>query len=201
VTPSSLASSATPPDQENVVFRSPRMIVFRIALPALLAVLTAAAPAFAQDALDAVKRIPAPHGEVIIATPRQQQNYDTIRFAPARRAGDTLYISGVIVGRAEGEGTDAEAFKAQVRRAFQAIETTLKASGAGFEDVVMINSFHVWEGPDQPAPRWEQLQMFNAVKDEFMKAPHPAWTAVGTTGLLAPRGIVEVQMIAKVPGR
>lgn len=175
------------------------MTTVRLALPALLLALStaAASPAFAQDT---PKKIPAPHGEVIIATARQQQSYDSIRYAPARRAGDTLYISGVIVGRADGEGTDAEAFKAQVRRAFQAIETTLKASGCGFEDVVMINSFHVWEGPDQPAPRWEQLQMFNAVKDEFMKAPHPAWTAVGTTGLLAPHGIVEVQMIAKVPG-
>jgi hypothetical protein len=31
-----------------------------------------------------------------------------------------------------------------------------------------------------------------------MKAPYPAWTAVGTTGLLSDSGIVEVQLIAKV---
>lgn len=170
------------------------MIAPRLALAALLAL--TAAPALAQDV---VKKIPAPHGEVIIANARQQQSYDNIRYAPARRAGDTLYVSGVIVGRADDEGTDPEAFKAQVRRAFQAIDATLKASGASFDDVVMINSFHVWEGPDQPAPRLEQLAMFNAVKSEFMKAPHPAWTAVGTTGLLNPHGIVEVQMIAKMP--
>jgi hypothetical protein len=29
-----------------------------------------------------------------------------------------------------------------------------------------------------------------------MHGPKPAWTAVGTTGLLADAGIVEVQMIA-----
>lgn len=172
------------------------MIPSRLALAALLAL--TAAPALAQDV---VRKIPAPHGEVIIANARQQQSYDTIHYAPARRAGDTLYLSGVIVGRADDEGTDAEAFKAQVRRAFQAIDATLKASGASFDDVVMINSFHVWEGPDQPAPRREQLAMFNAVKSEFMKAPHPAWTAVGTTGLLNPHGIVEVQVIAKVPAQ
>jgi enamine deaminase RidA (YjgF/YER057c/UK114 family) len=34
---------------------------------------------------------------------------------------------------------------------------------------------------------------------EFIKAPYPAWTAVGTTSLLAPRGLVEVQMVARVP--
>ncbi len=62
-----------------------------------------------------------------------------------------------------------------------------------------INSFHVWEGPDQPAPRWEQINMINAVKGEFIKGPSPAWTAVGTSGLLAPGGIVEIQLIAHVP--
>jgi enamine deaminase RidA (YjgF/YER057c/UK114 family) len=39
------------------------------------------------------------------------------------------------------------------------------------------------------------------VKDEFMPAPHPAWTAVGTTGLLAEDGVVEIQMIAYAPRR
>jgi enamine deaminase RidA (YjgF/YER057c/UK114 family) len=159
------------------------------------------APAMAQTAPppSTVVRIPAPHGEVIIPSPAAKRAYDEIHYAPARRVGDMLYISGVIVGRAPDEGTDAEAFKSQVRRAFKHLETVLKASGAGFEDVVMINSFHVWEGPDHPAPRREQLATFNAVKDEFMKPPYPAWTAVGTSGLLNEHGIVEVQLIAKLP--
>jgi hypothetical protein len=29
-----------------------------------------------------------------------------------------------------------------------------------------------------------------------MKPPYPAWTAVGTTGLLSDGGIVEIQLIA-----
>jgi len=38
------------------------------------------------------------------------------------------------------------------------------------------------------------------VKEEFMgAAPHPAWTAVGTSGLIRENGIVEVQMIAYAP--
>ena len=32
-----------------------------------------------------------------------------------------------------------------------------------------------------------------------MRGPKPAWTAVGTTGLLGEGGIVEVQMIAQIP--
>lgn len=170
-------------------------------LPVCALLALAGAPAFAQTSEDtsAAIKIPAPHGEVILPSPAARRAYDEIHYAPARRVGDTLYVSGVIVGRAPDEGTDAEAFKLQVRRAFKHIEAVLKASGAGFEDVVMINSFHVWEGPDHPAPRREQLATFNAVKSEFMTAPHPAWTAVGTTGLLSEHGIVEVQMIAKLP--
>lgn len=171
------------------------MAVRRLILPVLCALV--AAPAFAQETYP--KKIPASGGEVIIPTERQQKSYDEIKYAPARRVGDTLYVSGVIVGRAANEGTDPESFKKQVRRAFTALDNTLKASGASFDDVVMINSFHVWEGPDQPAPRREQLAMINAVKSEFIKGPNPAWTAVGTTGLLAPGGIVEIQLIAHIP--
>lgn len=169
----------------------------RLALPVLCALV--ATPALAQEAYP--KKIPAPGGEVIIPSERAQKAYDEIKFAPARRAGDMLYVSGVIVGRGKDEGTDPESFKKQVRRAFTTLDNTLKASGATFDDVVMINSFHVWEGPDQPAPRWEQINMINAVKSEFIKGPHPAWTAVGTTGLLSVGGIVEIQLIARVPSK
>ena len=164
-------------------------------MPVLCALI--ATPALAQEAYP--KKIPAPGGEVIIPSERSQRSYDEIKYAPARRAGDMLYVSGVIVGRAPDEGTDPESFKKQVRRAFTALDTVLKASGATFDDVVMINSFHVWEGPDQPAPRIEQINMINAVKSEFIKGANPAWTAVGTTGLLNPHGIVEIQLIAYAP--
>lgn len=170
-------------------------MIRRLILPVLCALI--ATPVLAQEAYP--KKIPAPGGEVVIPSERSQKSYDEIKYAPARRVGDTLYVSGVIVGRAKDEGTDPESFKTQVRRAFVSLDATLKAAGTSFDNVVMINSFHVWEGPDQPAPRWEQISLINAVKSEFIKGAHPAWTAVGTTGLLAPGGIVEIQLIAYVP--
>ena len=144
--------------------------------------------------------IPTSNGEVILATPTAQKNYDEYGFAGVRRAGDMIYISGVIAGRRNSQdGTDVEAFKGQVRRAFTYLEGELKAAGVGFDDVVMINTFHVWQGPNFAGTRDDQFKAFEAVKDEFMKGPHPAWTAVGTTGLLSDGGIVEIQMIAKAP--
>ena len=64
----------------------------------------------------------------------------------------------------------------------------------------MINSFHVWQGPDFEGTKSEQFALFEEVAGNYMKSPYPAWTAVGTTGLLGTNGIVEVQLIARVPG-
>jgi len=141
-------------------------------------------------------RIPSSGGEVVIATSAEKATaYDQYHYSPARRVGDTLYISGVVAGRREGEGKDSAAFKAQVRRAFQRLQATLNAAGASFDDVVMLNTFHVWQGPNFEGDRPAQFAAFSAVKDEFMKAPYPAWTAIGTTSLLPDNGIVEIQAI------
>ena len=143
-------------------------------------------------------RIPAPGGEVILPDAGSRANHDEWRFAAVRRIGDTLYVSGVIVYRAPNEGTDVAAFKLQARRALERLRKNLQAAGSDFQHVVMINSFHVWQGPDFTGTRDEQFRAFEDVIGEFMKAPYPAWTAVGTTGLLGTGGIVEVQLIAKV---
>ena len=118
--------------------------------------------------------------------------------AAARRVGDMIYISGVIVYRDRGEGNDVAAFKLQARRALERLRVILDAAGTDFQHVAMINSFHVWQGPNFAGTRDEQFQAFEHVIGEFIKAPYPAWTAIGTTGLLADDGIIEVQLIAKV---
>ena len=143
-------------------------------------------------------RLPAPGGEVILPDADSKRNHDEWRFAAVRRVGDTLYVSGVIVNRRPQEGTDVASFKLQTRRALERLRRNLEAAGSDFQHVVMINRFHVWQGPNFKGTRDEQFQAFEEVIDEFMKPPYPAWTAVGTTGLLSDGGIVEVQLIAKV---
>jgi enamine deaminase RidA (YjgF/YER057c/UK114 family) len=175
---------------------------YGLVAPTLLAAsLTVTLAEAAEPVSEYPKIVPAPHGAVILPTERDKQNYDEYRFAAARRVDDALYISGVIIGRRDGEGNDAAAFKLQVRRGFERLKTTLAASGASFADVVMINSFHVWQGPNFVGSRDEQFAVFEQVVDEFIKPPYPAWTAVGTTGLLSDQGIVEVQLIARVPSK
>jgi enamine deaminase RidA (YjgF/YER057c/UK114 family) len=143
--------------------------------------------------------IPAPNGEVILASEGEKRAYDEYRYSAARRVDNMLYLSGVVIGRRENEGKDVAAFKQQVRRAFERIKATLQASGADFSNVVMVNSFHVWQGPNFEGTRDQQFDAFYEVAGDYFKAPYPAWTAVGTTGLLADGGVIEVQLVARLP--
>lgn len=142
------------------------------------------------------RKIPAPKGEVVLASERDVTMYERFKFASARRVDNALYVSGVIAGPEKGEARDVEGFKAQLRRAFGQIGATLKAAGSDFKQVAMINTFHVWQSANFEGDRNAQLGAFIAVKDEFIPEPHPAWTAVGTTGLALDTGIVEIQVIA-----
>jgi enamine deaminase RidA (YjgF/YER057c/UK114 family) len=142
--------------------------------------------------------LPAPGGEVILPDEGAKRAHDGWRYAAVRRVGDMVYLSGVIVYRGPNEGNDVAAFKNQARRALNRLKQNLEAANSDFQHVVMINSFHVWQGPDFSSTRDEQFQAFEDVIGEYIKAPYPAWTAVGTTGLLGNGGIIEVQLIAKV---
>jgi enamine deaminase RidA (YjgF/YER057c/UK114 family) len=171
------------------------LILATITLASLSLAAPAAEPTFPQ-------RIPSAGGEVILPTQDDMHAYETYRYAAARRAGDYTYISGVVAGPPAGQPADAAAFKEQLRRAFRQLQATLKASGADFKDVVMINSFHVWESPDFKGTKQDHFMAVEEVVEEFMDKPWPAWTAVGTTGLLGNgHALVEIQMIAYTPQR
>ncbi len=169
-------------------------------LSAVLFLSAVLAPAaMAQTAPSFPLRLPSSGGEVIIPSQGGQYAHDQIGYAPARRAGDTLYVSGAIVFRGEGEGSDAAAFEAQVRRTLTGLNRTLEAAGATMDDVALINSFHVWEGPDFTGSRNDQIAVIARVWREFSQGPRPAWSAVGASGLLGAGGIVEIQLIAHSP--
>jgi enamine deaminase RidA (YjgF/YER057c/UK114 family) len=143
--------------------------------------------------------IPSPGGEIAIVTPTEQSAYDDWKFAPARRAGDYIFVSGVVVRRTPDGPRTPETFLTATRAAFATLRGRLQALGADFPDVVMINSYHDWSAPEFGGNRQAQFDAFRKIKEEFMTAPHPAWTAVGTSGLIRELGIVEVEMIAYAP--
>lgn len=169
--------------------------MFRAAVAVSLFVASAAHSADAQFPVV----IPAPNGAVILSSAAEKQGYDEYRYSAVRRVDNMLYLSGVVMGPRESDETDVAAFKVQVRRGFERIKANLEAAGASFADVVMVNSFHVWDSPHFSGTRDQHWDAFYEVVADYIEAPYPAWTAVGTNGLLAKRGLVEVQMAARLP--
>ena len=106
-------------------------------------------------------------------------------FSDAVVSGDTIYLSGVVAGVREGE-TD---LRIAYTRAFDRIGATLKKAGASWDDVVDITSFHTDLTTQMPA--------MVAVKNGYIKAPFPAWTAIQVSRLIPPNGITEIKIIAK----
>jgi enamine deaminase RidA (YjgF/YER057c/UK114 family) len=145
------------------------------------------------------QRLPTSTGEVLLPTPMDVKFHEEWQFASARRAGNLVFVSGVVAGPKPGEKPTPEAYEAGVRRAFGAIERALKAAGLGFEHVAMMNTFHIWKTPHFEGTKQQQFQAFLRAKQDYMKSPHTAWTAVGVTELLPDNGVVEIQVIAAVP--
>jgi enamine deaminase RidA (YjgF/YER057c/UK114 family) len=172
----------------------------RLPLLALL-LLAAAAPAAAQNpAPDTmVYRIPAPRGEAVVVGTRAKAVYDEWRYAPVRVADNVAYVSGVVAGPLGPEPADSAVFRRSVEGAFRHIQRTLRAVGADLDDVVMLNTFHVFESPHFQGDKRAHIDAFRRAKDATMTGPAaPAWTAIGVSGLFPDRGLVEIQVIAHI---
>ena len=107
-------------------------------------------------------------------------------YSDAVVAGDTIYLSGVVVGQRDGE-----AMEASYDRTYRQIGAILARAGASWDDVVDITSFHTDVTAQMPA--------IVAVHKRYVKAPYPAWTAIVVDRLIPERGITEIKIVAKRP--
>lgn len=112
--------------------------------------------------------------------------YQNIRYAPAVRVGDTLYVSGQI-------GRDAnmqlvEPREAQFVQVFENLKKVLESAGFDFSEVVDVTSFHT---------DMRDLPLYMQVRDRYFREPWPAWTAIGAAQLCgAPGYFLEVKAVA-----
>jgi enamine deaminase RidA (YjgF/YER057c/UK114 family) len=118
---------------------------------------------------------------------RQRQVQEQIGWADAVVSNGVVHVSGVPAYLAPGETNMEKAFV----RAFDALGKTLERAGVSWDDVVSLTTYHT----DPNA----QIETFAKVKQRYIKSPHPAWSAIGTTALLQPGGIVEIALVAHVP--
>jgi enamine deaminase RidA (YjgF/YER057c/UK114 family) len=124
----------------------------------------------------------------VVIPPEMKAMYDNFHFAPAIKDGDRLFCSGVI-----GIGPDGKASgdpETQFKQAFESLKSVLTAGGASISDVVDITTFHVGLQAN--------LRAFMKVKDQYVTAPYPAWTAIGISELAFPGGLVEIKAVARL---
>jgi enamine deaminase RidA (YjgF/YER057c/UK114 family) len=128
--------------------------------------------------------------KVVMPTdPGQLKVWESWGFCDAIVVGDTVYLSGVVASTKDGDAN----LEAAYTRAFDRIGETLKQAGASWDDVVDITSFHTDLTTQMPA--------ITAVKNRYIRAPFPAWTAIGVSRLIPDKGLTEIKIVAKLPAR
>ena len=98
--------------------------------------------------------------------------------------GDRVYLSGVVAGTRPGSDP-----KAAYDRAFRIIADILKRSGSSWDSVLEMTTYHT----DVTG----QIDAFAEVKNRYVRAPFPAWTAIDVDRLLPDNGLVEIKVVAR----
>ncbi len=114
--------------------------------------------------------------------------YDQFHFAPGVRTGRWLRCSGQLGANERFEAVEGP--EAQFAQAFENVKSVLAAAKLDFSDVVEMTTFHVGLR--------EHLGTFLAVKDRYVAAPYPAWTAIGVVELAVPGALVEIRVTARL---
>ena len=116
--------------------------------------------------------------------PRARAVQEQYGFAEAVIAGDFIFLSGIVAGKAEGETDMVAAYE----RAFRHIGKALERAGAGYGDVVDMTTFHT----DINA----EIGDLSKVSKQFLGSPPPAWTAIDVDRLLPDGGVTEIKIVA-----
>lgn len=118
----------------------------------------------------------------------RQELYDRNRYSPAIKSDGLLFVSGQVGSREDG--SPEPDIEAQVRRAFDNLDATLKAADCTFDDVQDVTLFLV--DPEAIFPT-----VMKVLPDYWGEAPHPTLTAVGVTWLYGFQ--FEIKVIARLP--
>ena len=128
-----------------------------------------------------------------------REDVEQFHYAPARRAGDFVYLSGVVAGNSSSTPMNDHGFRNELRRVFTLIEQLLNACGARMADVVELQMFHVFGSGRLALDKAGQLAAIAAVRDEFFPAPYPAAVELAVADLNPEGGLVEIKVTAFAP--
>jgi enamine deaminase RidA (YjgF/YER057c/UK114 family) len=123
----------------------------------------------------------------VLAPPEFAHYVDDWHFSPVLDTGEFVFLSGVTGERSDL--TVADDPETQIRDTFDILVAHLAAADLSFDDVVEMTTYHVGLR--------DHLEAFIKVKDEYVREPYPAWTAIGVVELITPGTIVEIRLIAQ----
>ena len=104
----------------------------------------------------------------------------------------TVYISGQIAFDKDGTIVGAGDMKAQAEQVFKNLQAALGAAGAKFSDVVKMNTF---------ITDMSKASAVREVRARYFGETTPASTLVQVSSLVRPELMLEIEVIAVVPGR
>lgn len=99
-----------------------------------------------------------------------------------------IFVSGQIANDASGRIV-GDGLGAQTEQVFENLARILEANGAGFDDVVKLQTY---------VTTLEGLDESRAVRARYVPAEPPASTAVQVRALIAPEALIEVDVVAVV---
>jgi enamine deaminase RidA (YjgF/YER057c/UK114 family) len=120
--------------------------------------------------------------------PKEMANIQQrFHYSPAVKVGNWVFVAGQ-VGRNERLEV-VESKEAQIAQAFENLKTALTAAGASLNNIVDMVTYFT---------DMRDLPLFIQIKDRYITANYPAWTAIGTPALAMPGLLVEIKCIAFV---
>ena len=111
-------------------------------------------------------------------------------YTDAVRAGNLLFVSGIVPVDAAGALVGGDDVVEQARQVFRIMGEVLAAAGARPQDVVKVTVF-LTDVDDRPA--------INPVRAEFFGDARPASTLVEISRLVVPGARIEVEAVAVLP--
>ena len=111
-------------------------------------------------------------------------------YTDAVRAGDLVFVSGVVPVDAERNVVGGDYVVAQARKVFENMGAVLTAACCGFADVVKV-TVYLTDVDDRPK--------INPVRQEVFGSVRPASTLVEISRLAVPGAKIEVDAVAVRP--
>lgn len=114
--------------------------------------------------------------------------YDDWKMSPGLISGGHVFFTGFT-----GTGPDGICSpdpETQFRTAFAQVEMVLHDADLDFGAVVEMTTFHIGLR--------DHLDLFRSVREEFVREPYPAWTAIEVAGFASADTIIEIRVIARI---